>query len=81
MCAAWGEPATFYETFIISGLDAAGKTSILYRLKLGEVFSTIPTIGINNKYIIQCHNECRRRPSFRTRQPTLQSISIIRPCT
>jgi ADP-ribosylation factor protein 1 len=27
------------------GLDAAGKTTILYKLKLGEVVSTIPTIG------------------------------------
>jgi len=29
------------------GLDAAGKTTILYKLKLGEVNSTIPTIGFN----------------------------------
>jgi ADP-ribosylation factor 1/2 len=29
------------------GLDAAGKTSILYKLKLGEVVSTIPTLGFN----------------------------------
>lgn len=29
------------------GLDAAGKTTILYRLKLGEVVTTIPTIGFN----------------------------------
>ncbi|KAJ7620250.1 ARF/SAR [Roridomyces roridus] len=29
------------------GLDAAGKTTILYKLKIGEVISTIPTIGFN----------------------------------
>jgi GTPase SAR1 family protein len=29
------------------GLDAAGKTTILYKLKLGDVVSTIPTIGFN----------------------------------
>jgi small GTP-binding protein len=29
------------------GLDAAGKTTILYRLKLGEQLPTIPTIGFN----------------------------------
>lgn len=29
------------------GLDAAGKTTILYKLKLGEVTTTIPTIGFN----------------------------------
>ncbi len=28
-------------------LDAAGKTTILYKLKLGEVITTIPTIGFN----------------------------------
>jgi ADP-ribosylation factor protein 1 len=26
-------------------LDAAGKTTILYKLKLGEIVTTIPTIG------------------------------------
>ncbi|EPY42857.1 Arf/Sar family, other [Angomonas deanei] len=29
------------------GLDAAGKTTILYKLKLGEVVTTVPTIGFN----------------------------------
>ena len=29
------------------GLDAAGKTTILYKLKLGENVTTIPTIGFN----------------------------------
>ena len=28
-------------------MDAAGKTTILYKLKLGEVVTTIPTIGFN----------------------------------
>ncbi len=27
------------------GLDAAGKTTVLYKLKLGEVVTTIPTLG------------------------------------
>lgn len=31
---------------LMVGLDAAGKTTILYKLKLGEVITTIPTIGI-----------------------------------
>jgi len=31
----------------MAGLDAAGKTTILYKLKLGEVVTTIPTIGFN----------------------------------
>eukprot|EP00416_Gambierdiscus_australes_P023286 CAMPEP_0171077612 /NCGR_PEP_ID=MMETSP0766_2-20121228/14135_1 /TAXON_ID=439317 /ORGANISM="Gambierdiscus australes, Strain CAWD 149" /LENGTH=204 /DNA_ID=CAMNT_0011534683 /DNA_START=1 /DNA_END=615 /DNA_ORIENTATION=+ len=29
------------------GLDAAGKTTMLYKLRLGEVVTTIPTIGFN----------------------------------
>ena len=32
---------------LMLGLDAAGKTTILYKFKLGEVVSTIPTIGFN----------------------------------
>ena len=47
--------STFIKTFFPStpsrllmlGLDAAGKTTILYKLKLGEVVTTIPTIGFN----------------------------------
>ena len=29
------------------GLDAAGKTTLLYKLTLGEIVTTIPTIGFN----------------------------------
>mmetsp|Transcript_89140 Transcript_89140/g.252726 ORF Transcript_89140/g.252726 Transcript_89140/m.252726 type:complete len:183 (+) Transcript_89140:77-625(+) len=32
---------------LMVGLDAAGKTTILYKFKLGEVVTTIPTIGFN----------------------------------
>lgn len=31
---------------LMVGLDAAGKTTILYKLKLGEIVTTIPTIGM-----------------------------------
>lgn len=30
---------------LMVGLDAAGKTTILYKFKLGEIVTTIPTIG------------------------------------
>lgn len=33
--------------YYLVGLDAAGKTTILYKLKLGEIVTTIPTIGFN----------------------------------
>ncbi|NXX39604.1 ARF5 factor, partial [Tricholaema leucomelas] len=36
-----------HHLFLIVGLDAAGKTTILYKLKLGEIVTTIPTIGFN----------------------------------
>lgn len=29
------------------GLDGAGKTTILYKLKVGEVVQSVPTIGFN----------------------------------
>lgn len=32
---------------LMVGLDGAGKTTILYKLKLNEVVTTIPTIGFN----------------------------------
>ena len=40
--------STNYKTKIIMiGLDSAGKTTLLYKLKLNENISTIPTIGFN----------------------------------
>ncbi|KAI9357360.1 ADP-ribosylation factor 1 like-protein [Zopfochytrium polystomum] len=32
---------------LMVGLDNAGKTTILYKLKLGELVTTLPTIGFN----------------------------------
>jgi ADP-ribosylation factor protein 1 len=44
----WGRLFSKRECRILMvGLDAAGKTTILYKLKLGEVVTTIPTIGFN----------------------------------
>ncbi|XP_046584620.1 ADP-ribosylation factor-like [Haliotis rubra] len=39
---------------LMVGLDAAGKTTILYKLKLNEVVSTIPTIGFNVETVSPC---------------------------
>jgi len=33
--------------FVMLGLDNAGKTTILYKMKLNEIVVTIPTIGFN----------------------------------
>eukprot|EP01127_Copromyxa_protea_P007716 TRINITY_DN1762_c0_g1_i3.p1 TRINITY_DN1762_c0_g1~~TRINITY_DN1762_c0_g1_i3.p1 ORF type:complete len:178 (-),score=30.38 TRINITY_DN1762_c0_g1_i3:112-645(-) len=38
---------TMDSRILMIGLDSAGKTTVLYKLKLGEVVSTIPTIGFN----------------------------------
>ena len=32
---------------LMLGLDAAGKTTIVYKIKLNETVNTIPTIGFN----------------------------------
>ena len=50
------------------GLDAAGKTTILYKLKLGEIVTTIPTIGEPaSALLLRCvpqdgRDDDRRRP-------------------
>ncbi|ESO94688.1 hypothetical protein LOTGIDRAFT_227345 [Lottia gigantea] len=44
MCKLWKAKEV---RILMMGLDAAGKTTILYTLKLGEVVTTIPTIGFN----------------------------------
>ncbi|KAK6332211.1 Arf GTPase arl1 [Orbilia javanica] len=42
--AGWGKKEV---RILILGLDNAGKTTLLYRLKIGEVVTTVPTIGFN----------------------------------
>lgn len=36
---------------LMLGLDAAGKTTLLYTLKLGEVVTTVPTVGFNVEFV------------------------------
>jgi len=38
---------TKQKRIVVLGLDAAGKTTILYKLNLNETVTTIPTIGFN----------------------------------
>ncbi|KAL4238198.1 Protein memo1 [Mactra antiquata] len=40
----WG---TTQARILMLGLDAAGKTTVLYKIKLNETIATIPTIGFN----------------------------------
>ena len=37
---------------LMLGLDGAGKTTMLYKLKLGEKQTTVPTIGFNVEKIV-----------------------------
>lgn len=39
---------------VMLGLDAAGKTTILYKLHIGEVLTTVPTIGFNVSGMESC---------------------------
>ncbi|XP_060111633.1 ADP-ribosylation factor 6-like [Heteronotia binoei] len=41
---------------LLLGLDAAGKTTLLYRLKLNETVTTIPTVGFNVETIQPINN-------------------------
>ena len=41
----YGVEVSNFPIWVQVGLDAAGKTTILYKLKLGEIVTTIPTIG------------------------------------
>lgn len=36
---------------LMLGLDSAGKTTILYKLKLGEFVTSVPTIGFNAEVV------------------------------
>jgi ADP-ribosylation factor 1/2 len=46
---------------LMVGLDAAGKTTILYKLKLGEIVTTIPTIGESNFCLSNVVGSCSIR--------------------
>ncbi|KAL0213475.1 hypothetical protein RCL1_007101 [Eukaryota sp. TZLM3-RCL] len=37
---------------LLLGLDNSGKTSLLYRLKLGRIISTVPTVGFNVESLV-----------------------------
>lgn len=72
------------------GLDCAGKTTTLYKLKLGEVVTTIPTIGFNVETIE--HNNVKltawdvgsrdkMRPLWRHYFPNTHAVVFIIDCS
>lgn len=48
----WGQ--TVPSKILLLGLDNAGKTTILYKIKLNENIQTIPTIGFNVEEVSPC---------------------------
>ncbi|GMP47962.1 hypothetical protein CsSME_00015483 [Camellia sinensis var. sinensis] len=52
---------------LVLGLDNAGKTTILYRLQMGGVVSTIPTIGFNVETVQ--YNNIKFQPDFNYHRP------------
>jgi small GTP-binding protein len=71
---------------LLVGLDAAGKTTILYKLKLGDVVTTIPTIGFNveaveykniNFTIRDIAGQDKIRPLWRHFVPNTQGIIYV----
>lgn len=49
---SWGQGQP--KRILLLGLDGAGKTSILYKVKLNENITTIPTIGFNVETVTPC---------------------------
>ncbi|KAA6421324.1 hypothetical protein WJX79_010974 [Trebouxia sp. C0005] len=71
---------------LILGLDNAGKTTILYRLQVGEVVSTIPTIGFNVESVTYKNikfqvwdlgGQTSIRPYWRCYYPNTQAIIYV----
>ena len=80
---------------LMLGLDAAGKTTILYKLKLGQHVNTIPTVGFNvetvtyknvkfNVWVSKFGSililSYRGLLNFDVRNKCLESYSVIRLC-
>ena len=47
---------------VMIGLDSAGKTTVLYRLKFDQYVNTVPTIGFNCEKVSLC--ACTRIATF-----------------
>ena len=58
---------------LMLGLDAAGKTTILYRLKLSEVVTTIPTVGLLGSSVL-----LRNPGSFKELPGTMTLLTLFR---
>lgn len=59
---AWSNMYVF--SLSLAGLDAAGKTTALYKLKLGEVITSTPTIGKTFSYNSSCGSNLSKRIEY-----------------
>ena len=71
---------------LVLGLDNAGKTTILYRMQVGEVVSTIPTIGFNVETVTYKNikfqvwdlgGQTSIRPYWRCYYPNTQAVIYV----
>src|SRR5210317_1688716 len=71
---------------LVLGVDNAGKTTILYRLQVGTVVSTIPTIGFNVETVTHKNvkfqvwdlgGQTSIRPYWRCYYPNTQAIIYV----
>ncbi|XP_019233924.1 PREDICTED: ADP-ribosylation factor 2-B-like isoform X2 [Nicotiana attenuata] len=62
---------------LMVGLDAAGKTTILYKLKLGEIVTTIPTIGFNVETVEYKNSSFTIRPLWRHYFQNTQGLIFV----
>uniref|UniRef100_A0A7S3VGK6 Uncharacterized protein n=1 Tax=Dunaliella tertiolecta TaxID=3047 RepID=A0A7S3VGK6_DUNTE len=71
---------------LVLGLDNAGKTTILYRLQVGEIVATIPTIGFNVETVTYKNikfqvwdlgGQTSIRPYWRCYYPNTQAIIYV----
>jgi len=71
---------------LMVGLDAAGKTSLLYKFKLGDTVLTTPTIGFNvetieyrnlNMHVWDVGGQDRVRPLWRHYFSNVQAIIFV----
>ena len=83
MMAAFGDKEA---RILVLGLDNAGKTTILYRLQVGTVVSTIPTIGFNVETVTYKNikfqvwdlgGQSSIRPYWRCYYPNTQAIVYV----
>lgn len=67
---------------LMLGLDAAGKTTILYKLKLGQSVNTIPTVGFNVETVtyknVKFNVWVRTADAFKKRPTTSSRIIATR---